>query len=117
VPPFSNAARVLALALAAASLAGCSDYLDRRDTISVQGGNAVQSNKVTMMVDPWSRASADRNIAFNGAVMQRAAERYRTGRVIPPNGTGTSATYQGAQSNNATPALPAAPPPPPATPN
>lgn len=112
MPPFNNAARLLALAAAAASLAGCSDYLDRRDAISLQGGNAVQTNKVTQMVDPWSRASADRNIAYNGAVMQTAAERYRTGRVIPPHGTGTSATYQGAQSNNAAPALPAAPPPP-----
>lgn len=115
MPPSNNAVRMLALAAAAALLAGCSDYLDRRDTISLQGGNAVQTNKVTQMVDPWPRASADRNIAYNGAVMQTAAERYRTGRVIPPNGTGTSATYQGAQPNNAAPALPAAPPPPPAT--
>ena len=112
MPPFNNAARLLALAAAAALLAGCSDYLDRRDTISLQGGNAVQTNKVTQMVDPWSRASADRNIAFNGAVMQHAAERYRTGRVIPPNGAGTSAAFQGGQPSNAAPALPAAPPPP-----
>ncbi|MDI1344908.1 MAG: hypothetical protein PSV22_12520 [Pseudolabrys sp.] len=116
MPPSSNAARMLALAAAAVLLAGCSDYLDRRDTISLQGGNAMQTNKVTQMVDPWPRASADRNIAYNGAVMQTAVERYRTGRVIRPNGTGTSATYQGAQSNNAAPALPAAPAPP-ASPN
>lgn len=112
MPPFNSAARSLALAAAAALLAGCSDYLDRRDAISLQAGNAVQTNKVTQMVDPWSRASADRDIAFNGTVMQHAAERYRTGRVIPPSGTGTSAAFQGAQSNNAAPALPAAPPPP-----
>ena len=113
MPPYNRAGRILTFAAAAALLAGCSGYLDRRDTISLQGGNAVQTNKVTQMVDPWPRASADRNIAYNGAVMQTAAERYRTGRIIPPNGTGTSATYQGAQPNNAAPALPAAPPPPP----
>lgn len=112
MPPSSNVVRMLALAAALALLAGCSDYLDRRDTISLQGGNAVQTNKVTQMVDPWPAASADRNIAYNGAVMQTAAERYRTGRVIRPNGTGTAATYQGAQSSAAAPALPAAPPPP-----
>lgn len=115
MPPSSNVARMLALAAAAGLLAGCSDYLDRRDTISLQGGNAVQTNKVTQMVDPWPRASADRNIAYNGAVMQTAAERYRTGRVILPNGNGTSATYQGGQPSNAAPALPAAPAPPAAT--
>lgn len=112
MPPSNSATRMLALAAAAGLLAGCSDYLDRRDTISLQGGNAVQTNKVTQMVDPWSRASADRNIAYNGAVMQAAAERYRTGRVIPPKGTGTAATYEGAAPNNAAPALPSAPPPP-----
>ncbi len=42
----------------------------------------------------------------------RAPARYRTGRVIPPNGAGTSAAFQGAQPSNAAPALPAAPPPP-----
>jgi len=112
MPLFSNAARMIVLAAAAALLAGCADYLDRRDTISLQSGNAVQTNKVTQMVDPWPAASADRNIAYNGAVMQTAAERYRTGRVIPPTGTGTSAAYQGGQPNNAAPALPAAPAPP-----
>lgn len=111
MPPFNDAARMLILAAAAALLAGCSDYLDRRDTISLQGGNAVQTNKVTQMVDPWPRASADRNIAYNGAVMQTAVERYRTGRVIPPKGTGTAATYESAAPNNAAPAAPAAPPP------
>ena len=72
MPPSSNVVRMLALAAASALLAGCSDYLDRRETISLQGGNAVQTNKVTQMVDPWPAASADRNIAYNGAVMQTA---------------------------------------------
>jgi hypothetical protein len=102
--PSSSAMRMLVLAAVLATLAGCSDYLDRRDTISLQGGNAIQTDKVTQMVDPWPRASADRNIAYNGAVMETAVERYRTGRVIPPQGNGTSGTYQAApQNNNSTP--------------
>jgi hypothetical protein len=67
------------------ALAGCSDiYFDRRETIAPSAGDAVQINKVTMMVDPWPPASANKNIAFNGIVMGRAAARYRVGRVIPP---------------------------------
>ena len=52
-----------------ATLAGCSEYLDRRDNIALSGGNAVASDKVTHMVDPWPRDSADRNIAFDGNKM------------------------------------------------
>jgi hypothetical protein len=104
--PSSKLLRLAALAALAALLAGCSEYLDRRDTIAFQGGNAVQTNKVVQMVDPWPRDSGDRNIAYNGAVMQTAVERYRTGRVIPPTGTGTSGTYQSAPQNNTTPVGP-----------
>jgi hypothetical protein len=92
--PSSNLLRTTALAVLLAALAGCSEYLDRRDTISLNGGNSVAANKVTQMVDPWPRASAKKNIAFNGAKMQSAVERYRTNRVIRPQGIGTSASYQ-----------------------
>ena len=101
--PSSNVLRAVALAAALATLAGCSEYLDRRDTIAIQGGDAVQTDKVVQMVDPWPRYSADRNIAYNGAVMQTAVERYRTGRVIPPDSSGTSGTYQSAPQNNTAP--------------
>src|SRR6476646_7359285 len=83
----------LALAALGVLLAGCSEYLDRRETISLNGGNALATNEVTMMVDPWPRDSANKNIAFNGYVMESAVVRYRTGKVIPPRGTGTSSTY------------------------
>lgn len=99
--PSSKLLRAGAVALAAASLAGCSEYLDRRDALSLQSGNAVQSDKVSQMVDPWPRASADRNIAYNGSVMGSAVERYRTGKVIAPVGNSTSGTYQGGQNGNA----------------
>ena len=91
---FADLVRVGALTLALASLAGCSEYLARRDVISPLGGDAVDGDKVVQMVDPWPRAAADNRIAYNGTVMQSAVERYRTGRVIPPKGTGTSAAYQ-----------------------
>ena len=103
--PSSNLVRCLALAAVLAMLAGCSEYLDRRDTLALASGNAVATNRVTHMVDPWPRDSANRDIAFNGAKLESAIERYRTNKVIPPRGTGTSAAYEAApaQQNNAAP--------------
>ena len=97
--PFNNAVRSAALASMLVTLGGCADYLDRRDTIALSGGNAVATNQITQMVDPWPRESADKNIAFNGNRMESAFERYRTNRVYPPSGTGTSATYQAPATN------------------
>jgi hypothetical protein len=78
-----------------AALAGCSDiYYDRRETVALHAGDAVATNRVTHMIDPWSRASANRYIAFNGEKMQTAVERYRTGKVIAPvNATTSSVAY------------------------
>jgi hypothetical protein len=82
--------------LAATALTGCSDlYTDRRESISLSAGDAQYSNQVTHMVDPWPRASANRNIAYDGQKMQSAAERYRTNKVTPLQGaTTSSAGYQ-----------------------
>jgi hypothetical protein len=95
-----------------AMLAGCSDiYYDRRQTIALSAGDAVATDQVIHMVDPWPRHSANRNIAFDGSKMQTAVERYRTGRVIPPtNATTSSAAYQAAQQS-ANAAVNTAPPP------
>jgi hypothetical protein len=104
--PFSKAMRAFALATTLAILGGCSEYLDRRETIALSGGNAVATNVVAHMVDPWPRESANRNIAFNGAKIESAFERYRTNRVITPRGIGTSNTYDSAPPA-ATPSVPA----------
>ena len=108
MPSSSNPLRMLALAALLAALTGCSEYFDHRDTISLGGGDSVATNKVTQMVDPWPRDSANRNIAYNGAKMETAVERYRTNRVIPPQGIGTSASYQQG-SNNQNNAAPVGP--------
>jgi hypothetical protein len=90
---------VVLIALAGGTLGGCSDiYYDRRDSISLASGDAVNANKVVQMVDPWPAHSVKRNIAFNGEKTQAAVERYRTGRIIPPvNATTSSVAYQQAQ--------------------
>ena len=109
--PSNNAMRKLAIVAVLAALAGCSEYVDRRDSIALSAGDAVASDKVTQMVDPWPRASANRNIAYDGNKMESAYERYRTNKVIQPRGTGTSATYQpdpgaAAAQNNTAPVGP-----------
>ena len=85
--------------LLAAALAGCSDiYYDRRETVAVHAGDAMAANRATHTIDPWSPASGNRNIAFNGEKMQTAVERYRTGKIIAPvNATTSSVAYSQAQ--------------------
>lgn len=81
-------------------LAGCASedlYLDRRDTVGLNGGDAVAGNTISQMVDPWPAESGNKNIAFNGQRMQSAQERYRTGKVIAP------ADPEDFMSNNQTP--------------
>ena len=107
MPRHSNTMRALALGLLLATLSGCSEYLDRRDTISLNGGDAVATDRVTQMVDPWSPASANKSIGFNGERMETAVERYRTNRTYEPAGNGTSTTYQpSAAPNNTSPVGP-----------
>jgi hypothetical protein len=103
----ANGLRVLVLVYALAALTSCAEYFDRRDTIAYGAGDAVATNKVTQMVDPWPRVSANKNIGFNGARMETAVERYRTNQVYPPSGTGTSTSYQPSSTpNNTTPVGP-----------
>ena len=93
---FRSAIRtIVATGLLGAMLGGCSEYyFDRRDTITLYSGDAVATNRVTQMIDPWPVASGRRNIAYSGEKAATAAERYRTGRVIPPvNATTSSAAY------------------------
>lgn len=90
----SQAAKIRAFALAAlvgAGMAGCSDiYFDRRDTISLYAGDAVATNIATHTIDVWPPEAGETRIVSNGVKIQGAVERYRTNKVTPPVGTGTS---------------------------
>jgi hypothetical protein len=95
-----GAVGVLVLAgIASAMLGGCSDiYFDRRETVALGAQDHIDTNRVAQMIDPWPRDVGKREIAFNGEKMQSAAERYRTGRVMPPvNVTTSSTAYQQAE--------------------
>ena len=69
----------------ASAVAGCAEiYYDRRETVGSGSGDAIETNKVAQMIDPWSRASANNQIASNGQLMQSAQDRYNRGKVITP---------------------------------
>ena len=102
--PSSNLLRGLARAFVLTALAGCSEYLDRRDTITLGAGDAVAADAMTEMVDPWPRAAAQRNIGFDGPRMENAIQRYKTNSTYPPSNTGTSTSYApSAAPSNGTP--------------
>jgi hypothetical protein len=104
----------------ASAVAGCAEiYYDRRETVGAGSGDAVATNKVAQMIDPWSAASANNRIAFNGQLMQSAQDRYNRGKVYTPVlPTQASRDYQQiqqqaasqqmatGQSTSATPAAP-----------
>jgi hypothetical protein len=88
----------------AATLGGCADiYYDRRDSIAFHAGDAVEANKVAQIIDPWPRASADRNVEAEGQRMQRAIERYRTNKTTPLSTTATSSVQYAPSSGGGTP--------------
>jgi hypothetical protein len=87
-PRIKGAGRAFAAALAlGAMLAGCADsglYTDRRETVALGAEDAVASNMVEQMVDPWPQQSNNNNLAFNGERMQRAIECYHKDKVTQP---------------------------------
>ena len=85
-----NRFRGVMVALAAPTLLSGCMYLDHRDTVSFAAGDAVATNKVTHMVDPWPPYAGNRNIAFDGERAALVAERYRTDKVKGVSGFGTS---------------------------
>jgi hypothetical protein len=94
---------VAAIVALGVTLGACSEmYFDRRETVALGADDAVATNKVTHMVDPWPRHSANRNIAFNGERMAAGQSRYRHNRAITPvNVTTSSDDYQKIQQSAA----------------
>jgi hypothetical protein len=86
------AAAVVALST---TLVACSDiYLDRRETVALNADNAVATNRIVQTIDPWPAHASNNNIAYNGDKMRSAAERYRTGKIVEPQGLGTTSNWK-----------------------
>jgi hypothetical protein len=91
----------------AATLGGCADiYYDRRDSVSFHAGDAIEANKVAQIIDPWPRASANRNFESEGQRMQRAIARYRLNKTTPLATTATSSVPYAQQQGESTPSTP-----------
>lgn len=80
----SAGARILrpGLALAVAltvilAVSGCTDYLKRRDTLTLESGEAVQANMAVHVIDPSPPASARIVRDTDGERLQHGIERYR----------------------------------------
>jgi hypothetical protein len=58
-------------------------YLQRRDTVTLDAGNAKAANTATHMINPWPPYVFDRRIPGNGERMTGAVERYRNVARIP----------------------------------
>jgi hypothetical protein len=57
------------------------DWFERRDTITLQAGDAVAANQTMQMRDPWPPYVNNQHILFHGEVMAGAIERYKTDEV------------------------------------
>jgi hypothetical protein len=65
-PAYYNRYRVLA-----------PDWFERRDSVTLQAGDATAANKAIQMRDPWPPYVNNRNIQFDGRVMDNAIDRYK----------------------------------------
>jgi hypothetical protein len=77
----------LVLLTAFAAVAGCTEYVERRETIAAHAGNAVAWNRTVHMVDPWPAAAARTDIAVSGRRVVDAIERYEAPKPTTGNGS------------------------------
>ncbi len=87
--------RVLA-SIGALLPAACTQYLDRKETVALTAGTAVESNMATHVIDPWPAHARNTRIVSDGERMQKAVERYRQNRVTDPGCAQPSAQGPGA---------------------
>jgi hypothetical protein len=83
-------------------MAGCSEYLSHRDTITAGAGNAQAANRAIQTVNPWPVEAASTVIASDGRIVKRTMDVY----AAPPGSGGTSgAAASSAPPPAATPAV------------
>jgi hypothetical protein len=88
----ARAARFALLAVVPLALTGCfrDDYWDRRDTVTMGAGDAVQVNQVTQTIDPWPPHAKNADINVDGRRVGVAVERYQQNKSVPPKGLNTT---------------------------
>ena len=58
-------------------------YFQRSDTVTLDAGNAKETNAVTHVIDPWPPYVGNRRIPGNGQRLSGAVERYRDVSKLP----------------------------------
>lgn len=72
-------ARIL-LIIAGVGLNACSNmYYERKDAITLSGGDSVETNKVLQVADPWPKGSQNTNIPMDPVKAAQAMYKYRCG--------------------------------------
>ena len=97
-----KATRIVAFAILLAGFASTSawawdqdpfgQYIQRKDTVTLQAGDAKSVNAATHVIDPWPRYVGNRNIPMNGARATRAIECYEKGPAAKQPQTTTQTT-------------------------
>lgn len=87
--------RLFSAVLPALLLGACSSYLDRNDFASPSLGDAVARNAAIHVIDPWPAHARNTRIVHDGARLQPAIERYRTGEVTEPVSATTTKSSSG----------------------
>ena len=83
------------LALAATGVASCEEHRARRDSITLEHGNAVAHNIAVQTIDPWPANSRNNRIDIDGERILVGVERYKANKSIPPKGLSTQSVSTG----------------------
>ncbi len=86
---FTARSKVRWLGLAAASavlatLGGCADYLNYRDTVTLAAGDAVQWNQAVHTIDPWPPTVNNAAIPGDGKRLTGVIDDYQSPQAAPP---------------------------------
>ncbi len=88
--------KVLAAAAAALGVAGCADYLNNHDTVTLRAGDAQQWNRVVQTTDPWPPYVKNTDIDGDGQRTAVGVRRYSTGTTpVASGGGGASGASSG----------------------
>jgi hypothetical protein len=72
-----NRATIGIVAISAAALSGCADYLNRYDTVTLAAGDANRHNLMLHRVDNLNPASNDTTITTDGGRAADAVKKYQ----------------------------------------
>lgn len=89
-------------------LAGCAEYRERHDHVSLQLGDAIETNKVVHVASPWPSGASRARLPYDAERMLVAYDRYRNGgKPEPTGGADTAPTALDAGSGSGSSAGPA----------